>query len=185
MGWTFHYNPPRDPKAEVARMLTFETDAYSTEVVKHSVVGSTHYVAVKSTPKPGQTLPYSDHEADPDTGSQTWAAIFLTHKDRDGCWGYKDMTECMGPVESKAPLSLLNVLSPTTSEYAQAWRERCRTYARRPKPKIGDTVRLHEPWEPYGDLFTKIEWPRTKSVYRSVKTGQAVRLRGSQIKEIV
>jgi hypothetical protein len=43
-------------------------------------------------------------------GSITFAAVFLTRYD-DGCWGYMDVEEGAGPVESCAPLSLLALLS--------------------------------------------------------------------------
>lgn len=188
MGWTsFRRGPNFDEKAEIRSLLTWpDTVPFTAEIVKMSKVGSVWYVACRKTPKPGEgseTFSHG-HLPDPETGAITFAAVILTSK-RDGEFAYKDMDEGMGPVQSKAPLSLINVLSPTTSECANEWRERCRIHAGRPKPKIGDKVRLHEPWEPYGDEFEKIEWPRTRGVYRSLKTGAAVRLHTAQIKEII
>lgn len=36
------------------------------------------------------------------------------------------MEESMGPCEDHCPASILSLLSPTDSEYANNWRERCR-----------------------------------------------------------
>jgi len=40
--------------------------------------------------------------------------------------GYKDMDESMGPCESECPERILRLLTPTSHEYALAWRKRCR-----------------------------------------------------------
>lgn len=39
--------------------------------------------------------------------------------------GYKDMDESMGPCESECPERILQLLTPTSHEYALAWRQRC------------------------------------------------------------
>ena len=79
-------------------------------------------------------------------GSITFAAVFLTRYD-DGCWGYKDMEESAGPVESRAPLSLLALLSELKDpdSYAHAWRQRCRDWASIPDYEEGDKIRLAAP----------------------------------------
>lgn len=41
-------------------------------------------------------------------------------------FGVKTMEESMGPCEDHCPASILSLLSPTDSEYANNWRERCR-----------------------------------------------------------
>ena len=40
--------------------------------------------------------------------------------------GYKDMDESMGPCECECPERILQLLTPTSHEYALAWRGRCR-----------------------------------------------------------
>ena len=79
-------------------------------------------------------------------GSITFGAVFLTRYD-DGCWGYKDMEESAGPVESRAPLSLLALLSELKDpeSYAHAWRRRCRDWAAIPDYDEGDRIRLAAP----------------------------------------
>lgn len=46
-------------------------------------------------------------------------------------FSYKVMDETMGPYSYDAPESLLSLLSPTTSEYALKWREKCQQAADR------------------------------------------------------
>ncbi len=113
MGWLF-YTDRRvqtyaDEKAEIARLCTFEGERRKTELVKACKVGSTWYAAAKVTSIDGSPVEDATYVTDAD-GSITFGAVFLTRYD-DGCWGYKDMEESAGPVESRAPLSLLALLS--------------------------------------------------------------------------
>lgn len=113
MGWLF-YTDRRvrtyaDEKAEIERLCTFETDTRKTVLIKASKVGSTWYAAAKVTMRDGTPVEDATYMTDAD-GSITFGAVFLTRYD-DGCWGYKDMEESAGPVESRAPLSLLDLLS--------------------------------------------------------------------------
>lgn len=113
--------PPASRQKEIDRMLTWESkdkegNILSTHrVLKSSMVGSVYYAAV-TTEKPGQE-------------TKVGAAVFLTcgrTKHDNTIWGYKDMDETMGPCESKCPASILALLTPTDSKWANEWRERCR-----------------------------------------------------------
>jgi hypothetical protein len=65
---------------------------------------------------------------------------------KDGyVFGYKDMDETMGPCEADCPAAILDLLTPTESAYAIAWRERCRKHLDRPKTKVGDIVVFEAP----------------------------------------
>lgn len=113
MGWLF-YTDRRvksyaDEKAEITRLCTFDTDRRKTTLIKASKVGSTWYAAARVTALDGTPIHDRTYMTDA-CGSITFGAVFLTRYD-DGCWGYKDMEESAGPVEARAPLSLLNTLS--------------------------------------------------------------------------
>ncbi len=149
MGWLF-YTDRRiksyaDEKAEITRLCTFETDIRKTELLKACKVGSTWYVAAKVTNADGSPVEDATYVTDED-GSITFGAVFLTRYD-DGCWGYKDMEESAGPVESRAPLSLLALLSELKDpeSYAHAWRRRCRDWAAIPDYEEGDRIKLAAP----------------------------------------
>jgi len=149
MGW-FFYTDRRvqtytDEKAEIARLCTFESDTRKTELVKACKVGSTWYAAAKITSIDGSSVEDATYVTDAD-GSITFGAVFLTRYD-DGCWGYKDMEESAGPVESRAPLSLLALLSDLKDpdSYAHAWRQRCRDWAAIPDYEEGDKIKLADP----------------------------------------
>ena len=62
-------------------------------------------------------------------------------------FGYKDMTETMGPCEADCPAAILDLLSPTDNQYALDWRARCRASLERRARKLadGDRIRLPEP----------------------------------------
>ena len=149
MGWLF-YTDRRvqtyaDEKAEIARLCTFESDTRKTVLLKACKVGSTWYAAAKVTNVDGSPVEDATYITDAD-GSITFAAVFLTRYD-EGCWGYKDMEESAGPVESRAPLSLLALLSELKDpdSYAHAWRQRCRDWAAIPNFQEGDRIRLAAP----------------------------------------
>ena len=123
MGWVHCFNGRLKPngtvdrKYECDRICTWETRddngniSSSGRVLKSAMVGSTYYAAVQNQK------------------GEVWAAVFLTcgQTRHDGtAWGYKDMDETMGPREDKCPASVLALLTPTDSESANEWRERCR-----------------------------------------------------------
>ncbi len=59
-------------------------------------------------------------------------------------FGYKDMSESMGPYEDNCPQNILDLLTPTQSEYALDWRRRCAENLKRRARKIedGDRIKL-------------------------------------------
>ncbi|MBW4976490.1 hypothetical protein KZZ08_23085 [Roseovarius mucosus] len=149
MGWLF-YTDRRvqtyaDEKAEIARLCTSHGERRKTELVKACKVGSTWYAAAKVTNIDGTPVEDTTYVTDAE-GSITFAAVFLTRYD-DGCWGYKDMEESAGPVESRAPLSLLALLSELKDpdSYAHAWRQRCQDWAAIPDYEEGDKIKLAAP----------------------------------------
>lgn len=121
MGWDYthatHYTRTGaiDRKAEIDELYTWQNDTRKAEVVRSAMVGSTYYAAIKITElSTGET--------------ETAAAVALTHTNsRDYFnFGVKTMGESSGPCEDHCPASILSLLSPTDSEYANNWRERCR-----------------------------------------------------------
>jgi len=76
-------------------------------------------------------------------------ALFLMRNSKEG-WGYKDLSECMGPCEVTCPLSFLAMVPPSNPE----WRESVRAYHRRvgQKLKVGDSIRLTN-----GQFYTVVE----------------------------
>lgn len=114
MGWTsyratYYKNGRIDRKAECDALFD-SNDGY--QLLKSSMVGGTWYAAVK-------------HPA-----GCVFGCVCLTQV-HAGEFYYKDMSEDMGPTESRCPVSILDLLDDTESEYAQKWRERCREHARR------------------------------------------------------
>ena len=149
MGWLF-YTDGRvqtyaDEKAEIARLCTSHGERRKTELVKACKVGSTWYAAARVISLDGTPVEDATYVTDAD-GSITFGAVFLTRYD-DGCWGYKDMEESAGPVESRAPLSLLALLSELKDpdSYAHAWRQRCQDWAAIPDYEEGDKIKLAAP----------------------------------------
>lgn len=146
MGWTFyttaHVQSRDDEKREIAALCIFDSDDRTAKPIQLSKVGSTWYAAVDVTFRLGAEHKTHGYIA-PEEGTYVFAAVILVRYDA-GCFGYKELDETMGPVESKAPASLLKRQSEIADpdSYAHAWRQRCRDHANRPRWKIGDRIRL-------------------------------------------
>ena len=179
MGWTY-YAKPSDPKADLDRGLTWENADGKRRVLASAMTFSNYWAAVEHTK--------------PDGSREVWAATYLIRFTRDGEFGYKDMSEHMGPYGCDGcPEKILKLLTPLpppdpTREYdgnksAQEWRDRqFAIHARRKlakRVKAGTTIRLNEKlrFGPLGehDTFTKVDYGRRRDVFRT-PTGDYVRV---------
>ena len=144
MGWLFmrDLGDHSTPRAYLDNQFTYTREDHRLTVLASSMVGSTYYAAAERIESSGDR--------------QVFAVVCLTKTStgaRDGCtFGYKDMTEHMGPCESDCPAAILKELTDTDSEYAQAWRARCRANLvqrrlqnAKPTPKPGQTIVFDEP----------------------------------------
>lgn len=139
MGWTFYNsyefkNGKIDRKAECDKMYTWEDTERKGRVLKSTMRGSVYYAAYEYTNKIKNT-------------KEVIGVVVLTSSDVRNGWnfGYKDMSEFMGPGYYDCPLSILNLLTPTDNECALEWRKKC--YEKHNKPKswlknlnIGDKI---------------------------------------------
>lgn len=125
MGWLFYDKTPANIEDEIRRLCTGHTPERSMAPVRMALVGSTWYVAVRvqyaSPEEARRQISLFELQAD---NSFVFAAVILTQI--SGGWGYKDLDETVGPVESRAPAAILDLLSPTTDNWALEWRQRCR-----------------------------------------------------------
>lgn len=116
MGWIFK---PEDVKNYtrlqiVMDQVNYTCDKYTDKVVYGKQYGSACYLAVRTT----------NHE----TGeSRTNGLVVLTsiRKDETCNFGTKYISEDMGPHYYCAPKKLIELLSPTDSEFANNWRQQC------------------------------------------------------------
>lgn len=116
MGWSsYHVDDGFDRKAEIDEKYNWEEGGKKVSVLKSQMVGSTYYAAVK---------------VEENGEARVRASVVLTWKDnrRWDNFGYKAMDESFGPGESKCPVGILKLLTPTDNEDANAWRERCWKY---------------------------------------------------------
>lgn len=134
MGWLF-YAKPRDVRAHLDGQLTWTNETGARRVLDSAIVAAReYYAAVEHT--------------FPDGTREVWCAVFMLQfvpMAQDGMtFGYKDMDETCGPVIARCPERILDLLTDTQSEYAKAWRQRCREYHARRKacPKLQPGMRL-------------------------------------------
>lgn len=106
MGWCFYHRDKGETNAE-----HFGKDWPSVEILADSTVKGVWYAACKKK----------------DTG-EVFAAVFLTKwvPNDHFNFGYKSMDETMGPGDTDAPAKVLDLLTPTDSEWANQWRAKCR-----------------------------------------------------------
>lgn len=132
MGWLFmkSLGGHAGPREYLDAQFTHEDAELTSRVLRSALVRRRVYYAAVEHYRPATR----DREV--------WAAVCLVKynpRDREGyVFGYKDMTESMGPCEAECPASILDLLTPTDSPYAQAWRARCReNLAARRTPPCG------------------------------------------------
>lgn len=146
MGWlfmsTWAMGGFATPKAYLDDQFTYPSNVehgrnYGLRILKSVWSGSEYYAAAEPWNEDG-VLP-------------VFAVVCLVRwkpKARSGeHFGYKDMSESMGPCYYRCPASVLDLLGPTDNEYATSWRARCRQHLalkRRRKPRPGDTLILPE-----------------------------------------
>lgn len=134
MGWSFYH---RDKGETHAEHFAKELDPKYT-ILASATKGFTFYAAVKNI----------------ETGAVDGLVILFRWSTREFFnFGTKWMDESVGPCESEAPAKVLDLLTPTTSEWANEWRERCRknldraaeTKVKTATVKVGDVIRVKEP----------------------------------------
>ena len=117
MGWLFFHKDRNLPTSLwFKEHLTYEGEHFSykplaTSLSKYGRVG---YAAVEITNR--NTL---------DKEVIAFVYLFNYFPSKYHNFGYKDMDETMGPVESNCPMRLLKLLTPTDNKWANEWRERC------------------------------------------------------------
>lgn len=144
MGWTYGHRDKGVSNLDYFGAMWPADSGY--KLLDAASVGSTVYGAVKT----------------PD-GDVT-AVVFLTNWHRNDYFnfGYKDMSESMGPYSYDAPARILALLTETTDPYAIAWRAKVRENLARVAAakavKPGTTVRFATPISfsngVTGDTFT-------------------------------
>ena len=146
MGWLYMQSLEghAGPRQYLDAQFTFERPDAISKVLRSALVGMrVYYAAVEQI-----RIASGEREV--------WALICLVRynpRDPEGyIFGYKDLTEQMGPCESECPTSILDLLTPTDRPYAQQWRARCyesaaarRARAAKPSPRAGQVIVFDEP----------------------------------------
>jgi hypothetical protein len=105
--------------------------------------GSVYYAAVTPLRRPvqGPDGKYIEdekgwyiYEPIPEDEQEVIGMVILTYVSDKDNFGYKVISETCGPCYYDCPKSILNVLTPTDSAYAQEWRHKC--YDNLAKPSI-------------------------------------------------
>jgi hypothetical protein len=131
MGWTSTFRAPGLSTEEFFRQ-EFPNTLAEGRVLASSCAGGNFYAAVRN-----------------DDG-EVWCLVVLC-KRSSGYFNftYKEMDDRMGPNIDDCPAKILDLLTPTDSEFANDWRARCRAKverkANRVKPEVGDTVLFAHP----------------------------------------
>ena len=134
MGWTSyhatHYkNGKIDRKAECDAYFLEGLNRGYYDVLKSSMVGSTYYAAVRPLKKYGGKDENGNTIAIdiPIDEQIVFGVVFLTSTNMKEYYNfyYKDMDESCGPCQCECPKGILDLLTPTESEYANEWRKAC------------------------------------------------------------
>lgn len=145
MGWTetMYYNKlsHKERREEMDKLYTWENDTCTVKPLSSTIKNNVYYGAIERVEK--------------QTGERTvTCAITLLSVRKEGLvywYGYKDMDETMGVNGCyDCPKKILDLLTPTTSECANKWREKCREQSGKPKLsnlKEGTIIEFICPWD--------------------------------------
>jgi hypothetical protein len=117
MGWLFNNYPTskKDFIAQVLRDYNGDNERCSYKVLAKAIKGNCLWMVCEVTPKTAD--------------AKTVRYIELCLIDRhDGCWGFKNMDEGMGPYYFSCPLAYLDMAPPPETSSTFNWRERVRAY---------------------------------------------------------
>ena len=179
MGWTSHHathykNGKVDRKAECDACFVEGLNTGCYDVLKSAIVGSTYYAAVKPLKK-YKNIETKEIVDIPKEEQRVFGVVFLTSVDNKDYFNfsYKDMDETCGPYKYDCPKSILDLLTPTESEYANEWRKKCyETLAKKKDPNAlsnlpeGSVIKVVLPFDTQRHkagtevILTKTKWGR-------------------------
>lgn len=136
MGWTFNTAPGGFKKMIAECSQNHETDNRKVECLKKKFIGNIAYKG---------NLWMLFQETDKETGEQKRYIVLCLMECRGGCWGYKDISDSMGPCETNCPLSYVEACTPTESVWANEWREKVRKF-HAGMPKKGKKYKVRHEW---------------------------------------
>lgn len=109
MGWTFGYETDRKRFIESITSKSHFSGGYTP--LEHRVVGNHVWQLVLKN----------------STGDK-FISLALIAKERNGGWGYKGLSEDMGPCYYDCPLSLIDKATAPVNQYAADWRNEVRKH---------------------------------------------------------
>lgn len=163
MGWTSWYEG-RITTKRVKEILRREMQPH--EVIDMSNYGATYYLACRSA-----------------VDGSIFAMVFLTSR-QDGEFAYKAMHECEHPYRYKCPKRILDKLSPTDNDHANAWRKECALHRAKKNVKLpyGTEIEFKKPVE-FVDgeklsKFRKVKMGGKRNIFYSLEQGGYYRISG-------
>jgi len=129
MGWLIGWN---DRKSLISHLTRGEeNETVKQTVIAHQAAGNNLWTVFEQTTKA--------------TGEvKRFIILFMMTGGRNRDWGYKDISESMGPCEVSCPLKYLDMVPVGEGNYSAPWRERVRAYwvarSARSAPKRAATV---------------------------------------------
>lgn len=163
MGWSFEVYP-RSRKDFIESLTGDKHFSEDYKALEHRVVGNHVWQLVRQV-----------------SANRTFICLDLIAKERNGGWGYKGLSEDMGPYHYDCPLALLDKASEPVNETAKEWRIKVRAFhakkAAKLKPKVGLIVKSgsasYELLEPCA--------PRRGWRVKDVETGLTYRMPAAQL----
>lgn len=97
-------------------------------------------------------------------------ALYLISSD-NGRWGYKSISEDMGPTYYDCPLRLIEKMPPPTNEYSREWREKVQKHHTtvRAKYEPGDKVTI------FGSEYRVLRRDRRSYIVEQIASGRQYR----------
>jgi hypothetical protein len=134
-GWLYQDDPVDDPLSYLKDKYNYDCDTHTLQTLDGARFSNTVYLAVKSTDKKT-------------TRSFVFAAVILISNTKKDGFGYKDMSESIGPCQCDCPQRIMRLLSPIADiprpGYTADWRARvaARRIERRQRQQLRNSLHV-------------------------------------------
>ena len=188
MGWYFGWYSRKNLVEHLLEPFSSEDKSVTTKPIAHCFKGNNMWTVWERTKTGTRTVTLAPGIEAPKPFSESIRFIVLYYLRRGGKedWGYKDVSEDMGPCEANCPPSYLEMapLAEHHGEHAESWRERVKAYWARCQRDLSKEMVDGQGFKANGNDYVYRPWREGDSKNAAGRTSNMAGL-GNQIVKTV
>ena len=176
MGWYFGWYSRKNLVEHLLEPFSSEDKSVTTKPIAHCFKGNNMWTVWERTKTGTRTVTLAPGIEAPKPFSESIRFIVLYYLRRAGKedWGYKDVSEDMGPCEANCPPSYLEMapLAEHHGEHAESWRERVKAYWARCQRDLSKEMVDGQGFKANGNDYVYRPWEPGYRKYRGYVIGE-------------